>query len=524
MKTSRQTLVVVIVIALILNFGVAFTLGVNRPMESDSFYFLCIAKSLATGHGYMLTEGFWPDVPTMSRAPGWPFVVSLALRMAPGVNPDVVMRLLSCTLNAIAAVLVAMLAGRVIRYSLFVIGGGKRVKSYGLSVIRNTKNEQPITNNSAEGSPNNLSAIAGCIYAAYPVALYEAYEGTSEILFIVLALIGTLLIISAKAPIVSNWRRWLGFLVMGCAVLVRPNFITWIGFVGLLVIGYWLSVRLSPSPFRGEGWGEGAPKPANTPHPNPLPQGEREKDLALLPLPSGERVGVRVSSPLLSRPWMARVRGSLTRLFKLKLFSFAFCMTLFLVPSFFWAIRNYHVCGHFPVLSTLRGQTFYGGNNSVVANTLDLWGYWVFPNSIPGERPMYELSHTMSEQEVDVYYFDKGKAWVKSHWSEMPRLVLGKLVRAYVPIPWKPSLKSWFVAAWRWGIYVAGIAGILLTWRRWPFSLKLIFSAMVLSNVMTVVFFWGCARFAFELDPFLIPFAVLAVLCQMEKARLAPEQ
>jgi len=125
---------------------------------------------------------------------------------------------------------------------------------------------------------------------------------------------------------------------------------------------------------------------------------------------------------------------------------------------------------------------------------------------------------------VDAYYFDKGKAWVKSHWSEMPRLVLGKLVRAYVPIPWKPSLKSWFVAAWRWGIYVAGIAGILLTWRRWPFPLKLIFSAMVLSNVMMVVFFWGCARFAFELDPLLIPFAVWAVLCQMEKARLAPEQ
>ena len=89
----------------------------------------------------------------------------------------------------------------------------------------------------------------------------------------------------------------------------------------------------SPSPFRGEGWGEGGHNPENTPHPSPLPQGEREqretphlnplplvqirpwrtgkpptsrmrdyvepgrKDgIQLLPLPSGERVGVRVSS------------------------------------------------------------------------------------------------------------------------------------------------------------------------------------------------------------------------------------
>jgi len=39
-------------------------------------------------------------------------------------------------------------------YELSVIGEGEKVKSYELSVIRNTNNQEPITNNSASGSPS----------------------------------------------------------------------------------------------------------------------------------------------------------------------------------------------------------------------------------------------------------------------------------------------------------------------------------------------------------------------------------
>jgi hypothetical protein len=33
---------------------------------------------------------------------------------------------------------------------------------------------------------------------------------------------------------------------------------------------------------------------------------------------------------------------------------------------------------------------------------------------------------------------------------------------------------------------------------------------MALCNVATVLIFWGCARFVFEVEPFLIPIAVAA--------------
>ena len=100
-------------------------------------------------------------------------------------------------------------------------------------------------------------------------------------------------------------------------------------------------------------------------------------------------------------------------------------------------VRNYKISGEFPVLSTLRGQTFYGGNNDLVANTWRWWGYWVFPNAIPGETPMVELAEFMSEVDVDAYYTQRGKAWIRAHIAGLPRLALGKLTRAYVPVPWK---------------------------------------------------------------------------------------
>jgi hypothetical protein len=170
------------------------------------------------------------------------------------------------------------------------------------------------------------------------------------------------------------------------------------------------------------------------------------------------------------------------------------------------------VCGHFPVLSTLRGQTIYGGNNSVVANDLNYWGYWVFPDSIPGETPMAELAGTRSEYEVDVYYYDRACSYIRENWFGLPRLLLGKLVRAYVPVPWKPQWASYGVCAYRILLYLAAIAGVFLGLRRVPRGYGVLLLAMLLTNIMTVLIFWGVTRFAFVLDPFLLPFAGLAMV------------
>ncbi|MEI6169175.1 MAG: hypothetical protein WCS52_18490 [bacterium] len=465
----------IFLLALLVNAALGLKFGLNKPMVSDAQLYLQIAQSVADGDGYRLREGFWPDAPTMSRAPGWPFLVSVALQVMRGIAPDLLMRCLNLLLNSLVAVLVAMLAMRVIGYGLSVIG----VKPQAFS----------LANNGGPTTPtwfNACGLVAALLYIFYPVALYEAYEGMSEILFLALALSGTILLLgqwdrrlisdrlkaspslpSAATHVYTThasqsnnsvalmWSDvcglmslFSGFLLLGLSCLVRPSFILWIGFVGVIVIGYWLWV-----------------------------------------------IGRKMKNFILSWPVVC------------SLLSGVFCVVLFLAPSFLWAVRNYHVCKHFPVLSTLRGQTFYGGNNPVVAGTREYWGYWVFPNNIPGEKTMYELSRTKSEYEVDAYYFEKGKTFVKEHWRNMPLLLLGKIVRAYVPVPWKFSWAAMMVAVFRCGLYILAGLGLWFLWGKLDVYFKIILTAIIATNLALVLTFYGYNRFAFEVDPFLIPFA-----------------
>jgi len=183
---------------------------------------------------------------------------------------------------------------------------------------------------------------------------------------------------------------------------------------------------------------------------------------------------------------------------------------LFVLPTGLWTVRNAVISGHFPVLSTLGGQTFYGGNNPVVAGNLDYWGYWVFPNEIPGETPMAELAGSMSEYEVDAYYNKKGMTYVLGNLPAMPRLWLGKLVRAYVPIPWKPVLGSYVVSLYRWILLAGFVVGLVMARRSVPALYMLLFISMLATGAVSVVLYWGCARFAYVVEPFmLIPASVL---------------
>ena len=124
-------------------------------------------------------------------------------------------------------------------YSL--LGGGESVKSYELKVIRNTNNEQQITNNSAGGSPNNQEQITNNPTITYEVIVVDdcSTDDTVEVV-----------------------RRWIS------------------------------EKTTDHRPQTGE---------ENAPHPSPLPQGAREKknhgESPLLPLPLRERVGVMGSSP-----------------------------------------------------------------------------------------------------------------------------------------------------------------------------------------------------------------------------------
>lgn len=473
---NRIALLLVLSLALAVNFTVGLKMGMSKPMTSDAEFYLLIAKSLAAGDGYSLREGFWPDTPTMTRSPAWPFAVSVGLRVCPGLSPDVVMRGLNLVLNSLVAVLVALLARRMISCQV-------------AELLRESPEAPAFTASRTQQLGNSttlFSILAGALYIVHPQALYLAYGGASEILFLVLSLTGTLLLLSQKQRVMSCSVAELlhkepsslsrndpttqqpnnstafpaadlgGFLLLGLACLVRPNFILWIVFFAGLVI-------LRP------------------------------------------RTGGVASALVYGGHYVAR-RG-----FARWLAIIGVGILIFLTPSLLWAVRNYQICGHFPVFSTLSGQTLYGGNNGIVANNLEQWGYWVFPNAIPGETPMVELSRRMSEYEVNDYYNRKGSEYIRTHLLEMPRLWLGKMLRAYWPLPWKATAGGLVAGVYRGLLYLAVVAGLIIGWRRLSRPYGVILTAMVLANIATVLIFWGCSRFAFAVEPFLIPVAVVAL-------------
>jgi hypothetical protein len=465
---NKRNIFVFVLVLFAVAFGlrtaVAVKQGLFHPMESDSHYYLQLAQSLSQSAGYCVKDSFWPDQPTMQRMPGWPFLVSVGLRVCPFLSPDVVMRLICIILDSLNAVLVGWLTWR-----LFWRRG--------------------------------WALLAGLIYAAHPAALFLVYNGESEPLFVTLCLIGFILLLRG-----GGWI-YLASLCFGLSCLVRANYVIWIAAVGALLFMRWVFnniFNMDKQDTQDKEFEASSPESSCISMLTP----------SLLPPQNGSQ-----EVPATGR-W---IRGAYCLLF----------VVLFLAPSLFWAGRNYQVCGHFPVLSTLRGQTFYGGNNPIVANTMDVWGYWIFPDGIPGEKKASELAKTMSEYELDVYYYGRGKDYVKAEWFSMPRLLLGKFVRAYIPIPWKPNIMSYGVGVYRGLIYFLAIIGFFWWWHHLKSGSRndnvaplcerianapitdrcyiIVFLAMILTNLAGVLIFWGCFRFAFVLEPLLIPFAAATV-------------
>lgn len=195
-----------------------------------------------------------------------------------------------------------------------------------------------------------------------------------------------------------------------------------------------------------------------------------------------------------------------------QLATIALALGCFLAPPLGWAARNYRLCGHFPVFSSIRGETFYGSNNDVVANDLRKWGYWILPDEIPGVTTKQELASRLSEYELDQYYYEAGKGWIREHKIEVPRLILGKLIRAYIPMPWVPSGGAFVVAAFRLALFLLFAAAIYLRIRPALPTFGILFWSMMLVNMATVVVFYGSARFTLAVEPFMAPYAAAALV------------
>ncbi len=165
------------------------------------------------------------------------------------------------------------------------------------------------------------------------------------------------------------------------------------------------------------------------------------------------------------------------------------------LPSFVWAVRNYPLTNHFPVLSSLEGEALYGSNNEKVATDLIAWGYWVVPDEIPGEMHKHDLAKGRTDLELSEYYHRRATAWIKSHLSTYPRLLLGKLIRGFVPVPWLPVAGTWFAFSYRFLLDVLFLVFARWWWPAMDRLYLLIFFASLLVTLATVVLYYGVFRF-----------------------------
>jgi hypothetical protein len=154
------------------------------------------------------------------------------------------------------------------------------------------------------------------------------------------------------------------------------------------------------------------------------------------------------------------------------------------------------IAGRFPLLSTIEGETFYGANNDLVAHNLDYWGYWVIPDEIPGEAPKLELAKRLgNDLALNDYYHRKGVAWVKANLRALPRLELGKFIRAFAPIPWAPLTASYVAFFCRFLLYVFWLALLPFWWPGMNRTYLLFCLAMAVVHVITTAVYYGLYRF-----------------------------
>jgi hypothetical protein len=351
--------------------GITVVWGTSKSFDGggDAYQYLGIAQSLAEGRGFKNPVGSWPNLPTYNRMPGWPVILAMALRIAPGVPPEAVSRFANVFCLALAGTIFGVLA-----------------------------------------------------ISLSPSLAYLTVLGLSEVLFVLVVALGITLIFS------GGRRIYMGFLILGLGPLIRTNFVLF----PFLLLG-----------------------------------------LALL-VPTTRHL-------LVTRRIVSR--GALA-------------FMLMLAPTLLWAVRNYTITGRFPLLSANEGGTLYGANNDLVANDLTDWGFWITPDDIPGETPKLKLVKTLpSELALNDYYHKKAITWIKHNVSAMPRLIMGKFVRAFAPIPWKPGALGLVAFFCRFLLYLAAL--LLLPYWWWSIDRKyiLFLGSMSIVHLATTAVYYGEFRF-----------------------------
>ncbi len=212
-----------------------------------------------------------------------------------------------------------------------------------------------------------------------------------------------------------------------------------------------------------------------------------------------------IIAPVTALGFMWIGRRQITRTI-IMLMLYTFCVCLPVAP---WLIRNAIQFDRFPLFGAGGGETLWGGNNDLSAEVGgQCWGYFVFPNKIPGAPSMRSLAETMSELEVDAYYQEKGKKWLSNNRSKLPGLLLGKFLRAYIPIPRTRGVIVLAGSAYRWMIYLLAVLGGWIYWRKKSFvespHLFITVIAVCIAQLFTVLMFCGYFRYVLASELLLV--------------------
>ena len=108
---SRSTVLAVVFFGALVNFGWIFGASKVREFEGDAPFYLALGESLAKPQpDYLNPKSLWPQTPAMDRAPGWPALISLAIRVAPGMDRVRLVQVEGALFNIANALLIAILA------------------------------------------------------------------------------------------------------------------------------------------------------------------------------------------------------------------------------------------------------------------------------------------------------------------------------------------------------------------------------------------------------------------------------
>jgi 4-amino-4-deoxy-L-arabinose transferase-like glycosyltransferase len=160
-----------------------------------------------------------------------------------------------------------------------------------------------------------------------------------------------------------------------------------------------------------------------------------------------------------------------------------------------WALRNLEVFESPVFGSTNGGSTFYGGNNDIVATQPGLLGSWVSTVGLPGrewiEQAPDEVTHDRREWAL-------GMRWIRSNPDKLPKLMVAKLVRFWLPDFGSANRKyvALQVVATTPCLVVLLIGlGVTLRGSEYRTGGWLVMHAVTLATLACGLIFWGAPRF-----------------------------